>query len=178
MCRAETWQVLAWQQEGLCGTACEPRDDPGMPLGICSSHAGVLGLPRTSVHNCLCCPKHLMLCADSTWVITASLSPGIGLADMLLGCCSRLCAHWILGGPNVLVGTGTCTDEAKYTLEILSAITKEPAAVLMLTCCFSTSSEIFRGSSYLGDRTNTIIKTAKKTPKTMKWREWKLQNVN
>lgn len=46
---------------------------------------------------------------------------------------------------------------------IPSAVTKEPA-LLMLTWCFSTSSEIFRGSSYLGVRTNTTIKIAKKTP--------------
>lgn len=135
-----------------------------MPLGICSSHTGVLDLPRTTVHNCLCYPKHLMLCADSTWVITASLWPGIGLADMLLGCCSRLCDHWTLGRLNVLVGTGTCPDEAKYALGIPSAVTKGPA-VLALTWGFSTSSEIFRGSSHIGARTNTVIKNAKKTPK-------------
>lgn len=132
-----------------------------MPLGICSSHSGVLALPRTTVHSCLCWPKHLMLCADSTWVITASLSPGTGLADMLLGHGSRLCALWTLGRLNVLVGTGTCTGEAKYALRIPSAVTREPA-VLMLALCFSTSPEIFRGSSYLAARTNTVTKMPRK----------------
>lgn len=109
---------------------------------------------------------------QSVWccVQTAPGSPqhpshrGIVLADMLLGHCSRLCAHWTLGVLNVLVATGTCIDEAKYPLGIPSVVTKEPG-VLMLTWCFSTPSEIFRGSSYLRARTNAIIKTAKKIPK-------------
>lgn len=63
-----------------------------------------------------------------------------------------------------MVGTGTCTGEAKYPPGMPSAVTKEPA-VLMLAWCFSPSSEIFRASSYLDATTNTIIKTAKKTPK-------------
>lgn len=63
-----------------------------------------------------------------------------------------------------MVGTGACTAEAKYPLGMPSAVTKEPA-VLMLAWCFSTASEIFRGFSYLGARKNTIIKTGKKTPK-------------
>lgn len=79
-----------------------------------------------------------------------------------------------------MVGTGTCTGEAKYPPGMPSAVTKEPA-VLMLAWCFSTSSEIFRGSSYLGAKCETNkhnYKNCKENPKTMKWRDGKLQNVS
>lgn len=143
---------------------CEHGEDAGVPLGICNSHAGVLILLRTTVHNCLCCSKCLMLSANSTWIITASLSP-------------RGCPRWhdarmlqqavcplSTGRAECPGGHGTCTGEAMYPLGIPSAVTKE-LTLFMLICFFSTSSEVFRGSSYLGARTNTIIKIAKKTPK-------------
>lgn len=66
-----------------------------------------------------------------------------------------------LGGLAVLMATGTHTWDAEYPLGIPSAAAKEPA-LLMLTGCFSAVPEIFRGTSYIGVRTNTTIKIALK----------------